>query len=177
MNKVIYFNNDSKTLNLCCNETYFDFLDYAFSKADYFMLVYVNYYGKGYTKQQKYFRNKLKNFKVKSRSNPSWPGTLNTVCPNTTYKIIFYRTNPQAKNVLKELNSINAWSRPNAPEDLAFFKKNECWFYSVGHENIAAFLHADDEDLEFVETKKLAVKSKVFVPEDNYFELYNEELE
>ena len=92
MDKIIYFKNDDQERDYCNGEVYEDFLDYAFSKTDYFMLVYINYYGEGYTSKQKYFKNALQKFKVKSRNNPSWPGTLNMVCKNTTYKIVFYKT-------------------------------------------------------------------------------------
>lgn len=176
MDKVIYFNNDDRKKDRCAGKTYFDFLDYAFSKTDYFMLVYVNYYGKGYTQKQKYFKKVLEPFKVKCRSNPSWPGTLNTFSEKSTYKIIFYRNDDSAKQILKECNCLSDWSRPKCPEDLAFFKGNECWFYSVGHEMIAAIISADKDDLDFVESKGLALKEKA-KPRDCYFDLYNEILD
>ena len=176
MNKVIYFKNDNQTKDFCFGKTYFDFLDYAFSKSDYFMLVYINYYNNGYTKEQKYFRDSLKKYKVKSRTNPSWPGTLGMKCQNTTYKIVFYRTDVEAKNILKQITSLSDWCGTN-PEDLAFFKGNQCWFYSVGHEKIAAIIQADEADIEFVVSKGLALRENAFVPKDNYFDSYNELLE
>lgn len=171
MDKVIYF--EDKNFDLCHDKTYFDFLDYAFSKTNAFMLVYVNYYGKGYTKKQKYFKNVLKRFQIKSRSNPSWPGTLSTFSVNSTYKIVFYRNDSEAKAILKEASSLGEWTRGNA-EDLAFFKNEKCWFYSVGHEKIAAIIHADTEDFEFLEEYGLADRNKAFVPEDDYFLSYDE---
>ena len=91
MDKIIYFKNDNQKIDYCSGQIYFDFLDYAFEETNYFMLVYVNYYGKGYSKIMKTFMENLKPFQIKSRSNPSWPGTLGQKCYNTTYKIIFYR--------------------------------------------------------------------------------------
>ena len=172
MDKIIYFDRSYECER---NERgYFDFLDYAFSKTDYFMLVYVNYNGRGYTRKQKFFRKKLERFKVKSRSNPSWPGTLKTFSANSTYKIIFYKNELPAKEILKQNSSLSDWSRPNGPEDLAFFKGNKCWFYSVGHESIAAIIHADEEDLDFLETHMLAKKKNAFTSKDNYFDAYDE---
>ena len=176
MNKAIYFNNDTQSKCRCTGQLYYDFLDYAFSRADYFMLVYVNYYGKGYTKKQKYFKNALEKFKVRSRSNPSWPGTLKTFAHDTTYKVVFYRTEEAAKIILKEVAGLNEWTR-GMPEDLAFFKGNQCWFYSVGHENIAAIIHANTDDIDFLVSIGLAKKENVFVPNDDYFAAYNEILE
>ena len=156
MDKIIFFDNDDQREDHCVGEIYYNFLDYAFEKTDFFMLVYVNYYGKGYTKTMKSFRDELKPYKVKSRTNPSWPGTLWTICPNTTYKVVFYRNCAEAKEILKRVNCLSAWSCPSYPQDLAFFKGNQCWAYSVGHETMGAIIHADEEDLDFVERLGLA---------------------
>lgn len=176
MGKVIYFDNDDQQNEACCGQAYRRFLDYAFERTDYFMLVYVNYNGKGYSKTMKYYRDTLKPFAVKSRKNPSWPGVPSTYSSHTTYKVVFYRSNPKAKELLKKVNKLSDWSCPNYPQDLAFFKGNQCWFYSVGHEKIAAIIHATDEDLNFVVDNELALRDAAFVPKDNYFDAYNEEL-
>ena len=126
MDKVIYFKNDEQKKDYCYGKTYFDFLDYAFKRTDYFMLVYVNYYGKGYSQIKKSYRKALKPFEIKSRTNPSWPGTLGQICPNTTYKIVFYRNSEKAKGILKNVEGISQWTSPSYPEDLAFFKGNQC---------------------------------------------------
>ena len=173
MNKIIFFDNESQNLGCCAEQKYHLFLDYAFSKTDYFMLVYVNYYGKGYTKSQKHFRDALSPYKVKTRANTSWPGTLKTACPNTSYKIVFYKTVEEAKLVLKEVSCISAWTR-GYPEDLAFFIGNQCWFYSVGHEKIAAVIDATEEDIDFLESNGLAQRKNAYVPKDNYFDAYDE---
>ena len=174
MEKVIYFNNDDQRLDRCTGQLYFDFLDYAFSKSDYFMLVYVNYYGKGYTKTMKSIKASLAPFKIKSRTNPCWPGTLNTFCPNTTYKVIFYKNTEKAKEILKRVSCLSDWSRPSFPEDLAFFKGNQCWFYSVGHEKIAGIIHATDEDIDFVHSMGLALREDAYVPKSHCFDDYDE---
>lgn len=175
MDKVIFLNNTVPNSNGYIDRKYCAFLDYAFSKTDFFMLVYVNYYNKGYSKHQKYFRDALNKYKVKTRTNPSWPGTLKSICPNTSYKIVFYKTTEEAKNILKEVSHISAWTR-GYPEDLAFFIGNECWFYSVGHENIAAVIHASEEDINFLESNGLANRKDAYIPKDNYFDAYDEKL-
>lgn len=172
---LIYFENNYQKVDPCSGQKYYDFLDYAFSVADFFMLVYVNYYGKGYSKIIKKFIEALKPYKVKSRTNPSWPGTLGTYSLNTTYKVVFYRTSTEAKEVLKNATGISFWSSPSNPQDLAFFKGNLCWFYSVGHENIAAIIHATQDDLDFVESLGLALKKNA-KPTSEYYSLYDEPL-
>ena len=177
--KIIYFYEDERR---CCEgEKYHALLDYAFSKTDYFMLVYVNYFGNGYKAKQKYFKNALKKFQIKTRSNPSWPGTLHTYTLDpvrkTTYKVIFYRNTEEAKEILKEASSLDTWSCPEHPEDLAFFRGNQCWFYSVGHEGIAAIIHADEEDLAFLEKIGVASREEAYDHTNDYFEQYNEQIE
>lgn len=173
MEKVIYFNNSYNKPDCCSGEKYFEFLDYAFGEADYFMLVYVNYYGKGYSKEMKQFKNSLAPFQVKTRSNPSWPGTLGQVCPDTTYKIVFYKTDVRAREILKQVSCLSAWSCPHFPQDLSFFKGNNCWFYSVGHERIAAFIRATKKDLFFVEAMDFARREDAEI-RDSYFDSYDE---
>lgn len=177
MGKVVFFDNQNQQMDRCNGETYYNFLDYAFQKSNYFMLVYVNYYGNGYTKAMKQYMKALEPFIIKSRTNPSWPGTLKTFCPNTTYKINFYRNTPEAKAVLKQAYCLSDWSRPSYPQDLAFFRGNQCWFYSVGHEMIGAFIHADAEDINFVVTNGLASSTDTYIPRDSYYDLFDELIE
>lgn len=177
MDRVIFFDNNNQTIDRCHGKTYDKFIEYAFSKSDYFMLVYVNYYGKGYTRTMEEYEKALEPFAVKSRANPSWPGTLKTICPNTTYKIVFYRSTPASKEVLKQVDCLSAWSSPAYPQDLAFFKGNQCWFYSVGHEKMGAFIHANAEDIDFVVSHGLASGKDAYIPEDEYFHLYDEVIE
>jgi len=172
MEKIIFFEND-KMMTRCKGQVYIAFLDYAFSKTDYFMLVYINYYGKGYTKFQKEIKKKLEPYKVKSRSNPSWPGTLGMQCSNTEYRIVFYKNTLEAKEILKCVNGMNEWTAKKGPQDLAFFKGNQCWFYSVGHEAMAAIIHATEEDLDFVEAHNLAFRKNA-EDYDDYYDSYNE---
>lgn len=146
---------------------YYKFLDYAFEKSDFFMLVYVNYYGKGYSKKQKYYKEKLMPYKVKSRSNPSWPGTPYTFSKDSTYKIVFYKAEKCAKQIIMEAEAINDWTRPEMPEDIAFFVGNKCWFLSVGHENIATIVDPDKNDIDFLTENGFAQRGDIlFVNND-----------
>ena len=168
MQKIIYFDEVEKK---CIDKAYQNFIDYAFENTDYFMLVYVNYYGKGYTKTMRYYRDALKSYKVKSRSNPSWPGTPGTYTAKTTYKVVFYKTDPTAKEILNEVYGISSWTCPSYPQDLAFFKGNICWFYSVGHEKMAAILHASKKDLDFLEANGLDERRQAYLHFDDYFDI------
>lgn len=165
MGRILYFVHNEVIINYavdkitdhCSGEVYRDFIDYAFSESDYFMLAYVNYYRQGYSKFSKEIRAALKRFKVKSRSDPRRPGTMQIYTPDTDYKIEFYKTDDKAKEVLKRVSCLSDWSRPSNPEDLAFFKKNKCWFYSVGHENIAEIIDPTEKDIEFLKEHNIPI--------------------
>lgn len=92
----------------CSGPAYQLFLDYAFTQADFFMLAFVNYYGKGLPARARQARAQLAPFRVRSRTNPSWPGTPETCCPNTTYKINVYRCCDAAKQVLQAADRLSA---------------------------------------------------------------------
>lgn len=167
----------SEDHTVCSGAAYHAFLDYAFEKTDYFMLVYINYFGKGYTKKQKLFKTLLDKYKVKSRTNPSWPGTPWTDRgEKTTYKIVFYRTDEEAKTILKKADALSDWG-PGAPEDLAFFKGDRCWFFSTGHEGLATVVHADASDLTFLEAHGIASGEDVFESDDPWYDELDEEIE
>ncbi len=177
--KVIYFENDGQRYDYCRDQVYQNFIDYAFNEADYFMLVYESYYRKGLNSRMKYFKNALSPHKVKRRTNPSWPGVpfTFTLDNSTAYQIVFYRCAPEAKEFLKEVSMLSAWTRPQYPEDLAFFKGNKCWFYSIGHEKIAGFIDATEKDIDFVETQGLARRSSAKDMDCHVFDSYNELIE
>lgn len=136
-------------LRECKNRQYESFLEYALKSTDYFMLVYINYYNHGYSKTIKEIRSELAPLKVKRRSNPQWPGTPNTYCKDTTYQVVFYKNAPCAKSVLLKVRDLLGWKSPMFPEDLAFFRGNECWFYSVAHEGVAMVVNPNNEDILF----------------------------
>ena len=160
MDKIIFFSTDPETNDTYCRgQKYREFIDHAFSKFDHFMLVYINYGGRGYKKSKKYFKKKLEPFKAYSRSDPMWPAYYSSSeldDPDSTFKIVFYRTDPAAKDILKEVDSLSDWSRYGNPEDLAFYKNGQCRFFSDAHERTACFLHADMEDIDFLISNGLA---------------------
>lgn len=161
-----------KDLNL--HSKYNAFIDYSFNRCTAFMLVYVNYNGKGYSKEKKEFKKKLKSFEIKRRSNPSWPGVPYTFSSKTEYCIVFYRTTPEAKQILKEKKSLFDWSSPSSPEDLAFFVDNMCWFYSVGHESLAFCIHPDVNDNLFFANNNLIDDSNCDDYYSDYYDQFNE---
>ncbi len=186
MNTYIMFRNDHQEKDHCSGEVYARFLDYAFAEADCFMLVYVNREGKGLSKATKEIRDALHPFAVKRRSDARWPGMIwedadlkNTESPyknGTSYRITFYKTAPEAKDVLKRVDRLCAWVGYSTPQDFAFFKGNKCWVYTVGHECLAAMLNPTDEDILFLEENGLAAREDLEVDDDGFYDAYHEKI-
>ena len=174
MRRVIYFNEKAQQANYCCKTDYCAFLDYALCKTDYFMLVYKNFYGKGYGKNQEDIKQALAKFQIKKRTDPKWPGVPFTNASNTTYQIVFYKNCPEAFEILKIVEKISDWNSPMFPSDLAFFVGNRCWFYSVGHEKIAAIIDASEEDIMFVEKNGFACREDIINYDGDYFNQFDE---
>ena len=116
----------------CSGPAYQLFLDYAFTQADFFMLAFVNYYGKGLPARARQARAQLAPFRVRSRTNPSWPGTPETCCPNTTYKINVYRCCDAAKQVLQAADRLSDWSRPKNARIWPFSREANAGFTRSG---------------------------------------------
>lgn len=180
LNFLTRIKNDStgEKKDLCFGQTYYDFLDYAFSISDFFMLVYINNNGDEYSKIQKAFIRELSPYEVKQRTNPSWPGTKFTqsLYPEyeLKYKIVFYRNDEKAKEILKKVDSINCWAPPNYPEDIAFFKGNKCRIETTIHEGIGAVLYATDEDIDFF--TKYDMTKRVKWDDNGFYDYCDEEL-
>lgn len=173
MEKVVFFEERE---DLCCGEVYRAFLKYAFERTDYFMLVYQTQRGMKTTPEKRSIRKVLAPFRVKSRNNPSWPGTTIIDGPKTDYKIVFYRTDPAAMEVLLQVKRMSDWDGYPYPEDLSFFKGDQCWFYSVGHEIIAGIIHPSKEDIKFVFELGLARPEYVRTYSHSFYDRFDEEL-
>lgn len=52
--------NNIRDINDCSGEDYSTFISYTLDNSDYFMLVYVNYYGEGLSSIAKQIKNSLK---------------------------------------------------------------------------------------------------------------------
>lgn len=177
MRRVIYFKNDDQKTDFLSGQVYRALLEYAFSKTDYFMLVYLRSNGKAYSKGQAEIKCALADFQVKRRTNPSWPGVPYTERSNTAYQVIFYKNSPEALEILKSAEKMSDWNAPLYPMDLAFFKGNRCWFYSVAHEKIAAIIDASKGDVLFAEENGLASHENVVRYDGTYFDQFDEEID
>lgn len=173
MNRLIYFSEGGR----CCHgERYTAFLDYAFAQNDCFLLVYPFRRGSRYAAALREYRDALAPYLVKMRREPYWPGTVLPYSETVRYEVSFYRTAPEAKEVLRRAEALTDWAAPRLPQDLAFFRRSCCWFYYSCQEHTAAVLHASPRDLAFLAEHQLADPANA-LPEDRYFDLCNEPLD
>ena len=173
MRRVIYLKSGGKN---CTGQIYLAFLERAFSECDYFMLVYVFRRGSRYVKELRRCRETLEPYLVKRRTQPYWPGTTLPYTPEVRYEVTFYRTAPETKAILQGASALADWAAPRRPQDLAFFRRNRCWFFSSSVRREAALLHASAEDIALLVRLGLADPSGV-QPEERYYDLYDEQLE
>ena len=138
-----------KNQYLMTEKQYDDLIKYCLQTCDYFMFVTCNYdFLDDYPAKMENFKNKLKNLFVKERSNPIWPST-ESLDDRHTYNICFYKCNSNAFNILKAPGGVFEWLYPNYPEDLSFFRGNECFMYLSAHEKELWFKNETDEDFSF----------------------------
>ena len=88
----------------------------------------------------KKLKERLRKYLVKERHDSKW--TVNEVITKRKkeddqylFDICFYKICPEVENFLLEsVNSLYDFNPPYLPEDIAFYKDNYCWFYTVTHE-------------------------------------------
>lgn len=178
--KVLEFNSNEFTVDRCCGKVYLDFLDYAFLHSDYFMLVYVNRVNKGNNSQMEYYKKVLAPYEIKCRTNPFWAGVWMYVSNvnDNQYEIVFYRNAPEAKNILGKVYKLSDWVAPTHPQDLAFYKGNQCWFLSIAEIKDGIFIHPTEEDFDFAESHGLAQRTDAFeAPTKEFYSAYDEVIE
>ena len=77
-------------------------------------------------------RRHLRPFHIRSRRCSKWPG--NNIFGDKA-DVVFYRSDPEALQVLERPGSLLSWLQPHFPEDLAFFGADgRCKLVSVTHE-------------------------------------------
>ena len=159
------------------DDTYRKVIEYAFSRASHFMLVYFYETNKGTTPQMKEMKSQLAPYKVKTRHNSEWPGTKCSFAKNYYHcDVVFYKTVPETKEILLAKETFGGWDYRIHPQDLAFFKGGTCWFYTTMHEKMATCIRASKEDICFFESVGITSKTCVQKVPEHFFRSYDETL-
>ena len=96
------------------------------------------------------FREKLRDYCVKTRNNASWPGTPGTYSNDFKYRVCFYKTNLDTKKLLAEAGHLYGFDGETFPQDLAFFRGNWCFLYTTVHEELSTIVHPQKPDIKFM---------------------------
>ena len=152
--------NQLVTITRFADDKYEGFIDYCIGTSDYFMLVFVKYQMQPFTAIMEEIYRELLPYRVKTRTNPCWPGT-EQYSKNTAYDVSFYRCDPRIRATLMKVKNLFSWSRPNLPQDLSFFRGNVCWQYTVGHEHLAFIKEPTAQDIEMLHQIELDYDSEV----------------
>lgn len=134
-------------------EQYIALMNWALDHSDSVMLVYRQAYYKAKDWQELMsVRTKLSEHRIYTRSTPTaWPGTTvgypdpaeiaeiqksfpNYTQPDSSLYIDFYAITPEIRQYVLSAGHIQGWLTPNRPEDIAFFIKGKCWFFTTIHE-------------------------------------------
>lgn len=126
-------------------EEYSQFLNYMLNKSDAFSLVYFKYNESEKVKKTvKQLKESLKPFVIYSRIGNEWPSMITLNENNHIHKIVLYRADFNAKNVLLKVKSLFSWDYPESPMDLCFYRDGYGWFASSSHEQFS-YIYTEDE--------------------------------
>ena len=131
-------------------DNYVDFINYCVETCDYCMLVYRYYKQKGLPDPIKFVRNQLRPLCVKTKSDSAWPGTPFTFADFYRYRICFYKLNDDVKSILYNAQHLFGFDSVRFPQDVAFFRRNKCFIYSVVHEKFASMVDPEKKDKEML---------------------------
>ena len=112
-------------------EQYEALIKYCCATCDYFMLVYRVKRTKALRGLQKDFLNRLRKYSVKSRMDWGWAGTPCEFDERFDYRVCFYKIALGAEELLLEAEHLYGFDGEDFPQDLAFFRGDQCWFASV----------------------------------------------
>lgn len=117
-----------------CDEQYHSLIDYAIAHSDAVMLVFsVKKGSKLQGEAKRTIRKQLAQWRIKTRRDSQWPVTTSyDTCRDFT--IDLYTPSQEVKAYLMTQTRLFAWGENGAPQDIAFFKKNQCWLATCSHE-------------------------------------------
>lgn len=153
-------------------ELYEKFMRYAFKKCDAVMFVFsrVGYEGEELSVMEKnaqIVKDKLKKSVWKIRHGDCWvySGSFHRYpgdAANDT-EVFFYKTHKAVLDYLLSNKELYKWLSPDYPEDIAFFKNGNCWFYSVIHEELCWINCRNKKEYEELKSLGIEFYEKSFV--------------
>jgi len=130
-------------------ENYKEFINYALDNSDFFLLVFSKKKNEGFKYKMKEIKKELIKLKVKSKFTYTWAGNIMSPNNKWEYQACYYNAESNALSSLLSVKSLFEWDWPLLPQDLCFYRKNQCWFKSVSHERLALLIKPTKFDIDF----------------------------
>ena len=83
-----------------------------------------------------------------------WPGNIGQT--DQRYDIYLFKSDVKVLPILLKSEKLADWKAPQFPEDLCFFRNNECWLFTVSHEEILSFTLKSYDEYDLL--KSIGVK-------------------
>ncbi|MFH1775938.1 MAG: hypothetical protein ABH952_00010 [Candidatus Omnitrophota bacterium] len=141
-------NNTLEIKKELTKETYSTLIDFGLNNCTSFPLVWR--YKLDFDENAKSIEQNLKDHLIKEEYTNEWPGTK---IIGSKAKVRFYKFNSGTVTILKKISSLYKWISPSAPEDLAFYLKDDlCLLESISHEELSLiYIYEDTFSLEKLE--------------------------
>lgn len=124
---------------------YHDLLAFLFEEADYFELV--ERHDVGLDDYSLTLKNQLAPYLLGTQDSNEWAAQMT----EKLFPVNHYNATPEAKQILLDNSkTIYDFGLKYALEDLSFYRKEEVYFVTVGHEKECGFVLATERDLEYV---------------------------
>lgn len=109
-------------------------------------------------------KEKLSRYLIKETHDSKW--TVQEVMKRNKkennkylFDVCFYRTCPEIeKFLLESAKSLYSFKPPYFPEDIAFYKDEYCWFYTITHEKTSGMYIDSEEDCKRIENMGIKIK-------------------
>ena len=121
-------------------DTYARFITEACKRCDKFSLIRTNY-TQSYYKRATLASKPIRPYRIKSKAVNSWPDggpgdDWVRENPDYPYKSIMdvYKVCDETRDFLISKERMYKWCPPDLPEDLSFYRGEDCWFACIAHE-------------------------------------------
>ena len=150
-------------------DVYVRLITEACKRCDKFSLIRTNY-TQSYYKRATFSSKPIRQYRIKSKAVNSWPNggpgeEYIKMNPDYPYKSIMdiYRVCDETRDFLISQGDMFNWCPPDLPEDLCFYRGEDCWMFCTAHEEICMINTNDrcdrlllmDMGLDFIQTDEL----------------------
>lgn len=151
-------------------DVYDNFIRYMLSHSDAFSFVYFKYRnGEPTKKTTADIKKLLLPYKMYAENVSKWPSTVTLNEFNHIYRLVMYKSVPQAEIALTKVDAIYDWDYPKYPMDLCFYRDGYAWFATSSHECWNALYTNDISIIEELKTLGVSIFRDDDTDDENLF--------